>query len=76
MECDLTVQIMSHMLFFHLIIPGSLLCGDLPKQCLPALDNTFLTDHTHLPAVLSGDSRSSFVTQLAEESAPSSVKLT
>lgn len=54
-ECDLTVQIMSHMLFFCLIIPGALSCGLLPRQCLPALDNTFLTDHTHLPEASSAD---------------------
>lgn len=64
-ECDSTVQIMSHMLFFHLIIPGSLLCGVLPRQCLPALDNTFLTDHTHLPAASSGDILVSFCNMIS-----------
>lgn len=43
------LQIMSHMLLFHLIIPGTLWGGFLPKQCLSALENTYLTDHTHLP---------------------------
>ena len=36
------LQIMSHMLFFRLVIPGFFLCGLLPKQCLSALDKTRL----------------------------------
>lgn len=49
------LQIMSHMLFFHSVIPGFFLCGLLPKQRLSALDKTRLRDHTHLPRASSAD---------------------
>lgn len=45
-ECDSTVQIMSHMLFSHLIIPGSLRC-EVCQDDVYQLLITLLSQTTH-----------------------------